>query len=438
MDKFLSHIDLPQSSFNAASTTTYFVPERAFTVTNQPTALRAVTTKLSTSGPAITFVTSTTNQSQAAITLPSGIQAGDIIYIVASCGGLDAGVPSGYTSLFVETFAFGNVSRIYYKIASGNESGTSVTYATASGQDTTAAGCAIYRGVSSVSFIGFTSANNLTTVTSSGFTGALGDLALVSVVGLSDRGGTTSSGAGPTKRFEAPTPGLVGQSTFAGHYDEAMSQSTIAGGTEINIGGNPSAGFTRVRAKFDGTLQNRNSGGVDSIVGGAVSVASALLTANFNSVATPGQQPIPGLTVTIPPGKSARVFARVNVTGTAAGAVATAVGAGINIVNPAGANAAVSVAWSAKIIPAATGAAAAGALYDGDVQQVAANVTYNAGGTVSIAPSANVSLPVIVTASIVNLSTNTSCTVQGTLQPFNNTTTANAAALGSAIFAIIT
>lgn len=201
---------------------------------------------------------------------------------------------------------------------------------------------------------------------------------------------------------------------------------------------NPNATFTRLKAKTDGTLQRRSSAGVESPLGGLVKVASAVLAANYNSVATPGQQPIPGLSITIPAGKSAQVVSQIIVTGTAAGAVATAVGAGVNITNPAGANASVAVAWSAKIIPAATGAAAAGALYDGDVQQVAANATYNAGGTASITPAANVSLPVVVTARITNLSTNTACTVQSTFQPFNNTTTANAAAAGSSIFAIIT
>lgn len=201
---------------------------------------------------------------------------------------------------------------------------------------------------------------------------------------------------------------------------------------------NPTAGSTRVAARTSGQVVTRSSAGVESALGGALSVVSAVLSAAFTDSTPNTLTPITGLSVSIPPNKTAKVIFNLLATGTGTGTIAGNTGSGVIVSNPAGSNASVVVTWRGKIFPTMTGAAGAAAFVDGDTISVAANASGNASIIASVTPStANVNVPSIFILHIFNASTTTSCTAQGLIQQYN-ATTLNAANIGSSIFAIIT
>lgn len=166
---------------------------------------------------------------------------------------------------------------------------------------------------------------------------------------------------------------------------------------------NPPAGFTRLQAKTDGKLYSVTPAGVQTDLGGAVSMQVARLAATqANSTVTPAV--LTGHTFTIPPGKTALIQANMAFT-----AAATTTGAlyGIRVAQGAGANGNAQGSWFCTV--AVTSAAGAGALEDGDVYNVAAgaNAIGSVLGTATTAGNNGAS----ATAIVRNASTNVNTTV---------------------------
>lgn len=168
---------------------------------------------------------------------------------------------------------------------------------------------------------------------------------------------------------------------------------------------NPPAGYTRIQAKTNGTVVLRSPAGVETSLAGAVTMASALLTADqTNTTVTPAV--LTGHTFTIPPGKTALIQGTLAYTG-----AATTTGAlyGIRVAQAAGASANAQGSWF--ITNAIVNTAAATALEDGDVFNVAAGA--NAIGSVLSTGSTSATVPqgARLTAIVTNRSTNVNTTV---------------------------
>lgn len=197
---------------------------------------------------------------------------------------------------------------------------------------------------------------------------------------------------------------------------------------------NPSAGHTRVKAATTGAVATRSNAGVESALGGAVSVASAILTADFAStVNTPVV--VPGTTITIPPGKKAAIFVQGAETWTGTTLSSQTYGLGIQVNNPANANGTVLLVNTGKINASGTGAAAATAVFGSGVQTVAANATATALVTFSFQPTAGNTWWHSSSYFVENNSTSTSAIVDLYWDPWFNG--ARGLFLGSGLFALI-
>lgn len=169
---------------------------------------------------------------------------------------------------------------------------------------------------------------------------------------------------------------------------------------------NPPAGYTRVQAKTNGTLVSRSSAGVETLLtptaGAVTQVFAALAATQANSTVTPAV--LTGHTFIIPPGKTLMLQGMVAAT---AAATTTGLAVGIRCAQGAGANGNARGSWFTTV--ALSSAAAASALHDGDVFNVAAGT--NALGEVLGTASTAGNNPAQYAAVIFNSSTNANTTV---------------------------
>jgi len=138
---------------------------------------------------------------------------------------------------------------------------------------------------------------------------------------------------------------------------------------QTNATSNPPTGYTRVQAKTDGTIVSRSSAGVETVLtpsaGAVTQTVAALAATQANTTVTPAV--LTGHTFTIPPGKTLLLTGQVVCT---AAATTTGFAVGIRVAQGAGANANARGSWFTTV--AQSSAAAASALHDGDVFNVAA------------------------------------------------------------------
>lgn len=191
---------------------------------------------------------------------------------------------------------------------------------------------------------------------------------------------------------------------------------------------NPAAAHSRVKAKTDGLIVSRSPAGVEVALGGSLSVVSLRVPSDTGST-TFG--PIAGMTVTIPPGKSATItmcgFFVVDAT-------ANILQVGFSVNNPSGANGIVLGSASFKVGAANTTnpPAAATSFYGGSTVNVAANTTSPFSVTNNTATTTGSRAGAFWKLNLINLSTNTSATVT-----LATRTAANGVLTNTSMFAII-
>lgn len=197
--------------------------------------------------------------------------------------------------------------------------------------------------------------------------------------------------------------------------------------------GNPPAGFGRVQFKTDGGAYSRTPAGVESKLGGDLDPRFSVVS---TEVAVPaGTAPVDALTLTIPPGKTARIVVLLALRVTTTTPLTGNNGGGLQVTNPAGANGAVTGSIFTEGYPAADGTAAATAIKQGSVVSVAANTTTNFPTARSEILNALVVLPICVQATLKNNSTTTSAVVKPlTVDDSNGVLSV---AIGSAIYGVI-
>lgn len=168
----------------------------------------------------------------------------------------------------------------------------------------------------------------------------------------------------------------------------------------------PAAGFTRLQAKTDGKLYSVTPAGVQTDLSGPVTMSAAFLTATQSTTATTPTT-LTGHTFQIPPGKSALIQGNMAYT-----AAATTTGGvyGFRVAQGAGANGNAQGSWF--ITNSLTNAAAATALEDGDVLNIAAGATSAFLSVISGTTAAtNIAQGAALTAVVKNQSTNATTTV---------------------------
>lgn len=442
MDRFLNHIDLPQNAFNAASTTVYGAPARTGQSTGGSPASSASIFSLRQSGAtAISFVGSSKFSSGTSIPNPTGIQVGDLLLFFADCASGNSIVTPGYTLFVGSPITSTNSYGVYYKVADSGDVGGVFTVGSAYVAGNDAFILLAYRAASipeDASIVSFTAGTAATVAFPELPNKNTNGLA---VYAISSSGDTTLNApaatiptmpSGTTTMDSVlSTGGVGGTSSGMAISGTTLTATVIPGGTEIDIGGNPSAGFTRLRARYDDTLQNRSASGVDTQLGGVPRVVSAVLGTALAIGATATPNPITGLAISIPPGKTARI----NLSAVYVGQGATTSGFSANVVisNPSGADGSVTGSWFGKFKPIE--AASASAVADGDVFTVAANTSTS----LSI-PSATAASPSthgwLVRINLKNNSNTTSVTVTPSITPAASQ--GGSVKIGSAIFAVIT
>lgn len=196
---------------------------------------------------------------------------------------------------------------------------------------------------------------------------------------------------------------------------------------------NPAASFSRLKAKTTGALVNRSTAGVESTVGGNVSAQAFMLASNF-VLTTVAPTEVPALTVTIPPGKKARIVA-FPVIQFATTVASTTPAYFLRVKNPTGANGTVQFSFSYKSF--STGAAVATQFFDGDSATVAAAGQSDLAGFPGAAgaQTAGNFNGGVIRINLINNSTNTSATAVVTLRPGAAN---DFGPIGTSIFAIIT
>lgn len=196
---------------------------------------------------------------------------------------------------------------------------------------------------------------------------------------------------------------------------------------------NPGTAHSRIKAKTNEQLVSRSSAGVESVLGGSLSVLSRLLTSN-QAIPTDVDTVITGLQIQVPPGKTARVWA-ICITSVGGSSLSAQLHGGLLTVNnPAGANGSVSGAAMIKGHPSTTTAAGAASTVDGDSFNLAAGATFTLSSAISQQPGNNNNRPFFITSTVVNLSTNTSAVVSPVYNPWG---TNDSVLLGSSLFALI-
>jgi hypothetical protein len=189
--------------------------------------------------------------------------------------------------------------------------------------------------------------------------------------------------------------------------------------------GNPDAAHSRFKAKTNGQLVSRSPAGVESALGGSLSIQSSVVNAGTAGAGT--LVPIPGLAqITVPPGKTAHIV----LIGYTAGAISDANTAiGLRFSQPAGADGGISGSAEGKITRSA--AAADSVNFRADVVNVAAGVTSDF--VVTVANTATGKVPGNVSSTIRNNSSNVTAVVIGLIDAISTTDIS-----GTSIFALIT
>ena len=211
--------------------------------------------------------------------------------------------------------------------------------------------------------------------------------------------------------------------------DKALSYIDIAqeDGTT-----NPATATTRLKAKTAGAVVTRSSAGVESELGGNLSVSSSVIAADFSTASTTVAD-LSALSVSVPPNKSCSFFVIANHAASSP-TIAGLYGYILQVRNPAGANGSCIGSTYGKGYPSPTGAAAASSINDGDAFSLVAGGSFTLNLTLSSTPTAAVSNPTIFNGTVQNLSTTTSATIIVQVQQYAASSVTKA---GSAIFALI-
>lgn len=136
--------------------------------------------------------------------------------------------------------------------------------------------------------------------------------------------------------------------------------------------GNPATGFSRVKARTNGSLTSRTPAGVDSTLGGSISSFSSVLAANITQAAVNTKTAITGFAVSVPPQKTAMVSV-VYLSENLNTVAAAAYNFFVDISNPAGSNSAITYSYSSKM--GVSNVATATQVVSGNAASVAAGAT---------------------------------------------------------------
>lgn len=196
---------------------------------------------------------------------------------------------------------------------------------------------------------------------------------------------------------------------------------------------NPATAHSRVKAKTNGAVVSRSSVGVESVLGGALSPFIRVLAADFPVINNQVFTPITDFSVNIPPGASARIQFIVPIGTNTTAIAAGAHGGGFRATNPVGANGNLVGSWGIKMRDAL--AASAGSSFQGGVLSVAPSATpTDLTVTASFTISSTGVYPARGFINLTNLSTNTTANIT---IAFISGSSAGKAAIGSAVFALI-